>query len=321
MKKFAIGIFMFAGLQAGAQQMQQMSQYLLNPYLINPAAAGLTDFVDMNLSFRQQWVGFDNSPQTYYFSANSVVGRVGSTPKYSASLRTSRSSAPKNTGIRTGKMRHAVGGNMMVDTYGAFRRNVGNVSYAIHLPITKGMNIAVGVGVGVSNFVYFPDKVTMLNQSDNTYSNFLGNTTKKNLLDLVSGVYLYTENLLVGYSNAQMVQNDISFGSPTESRLYMHHFLMAGYRIDVNDQLSITPNVLLKYMNPAPMAIDLSCKFDVAENFFGGVSYRHKDAVVGIVGIMWNNFKIGYSYDYTLSALRKLNSGGHEIVLGYKVKI
>ena len=321
MKKIAFGIFTLIGLNAGAQQMAQMSQYLLNPYLINPAAAGLTDFVDMNLSFRQQWVGFDNSPQTYYFSANSVVGKIGAAPKYSASLRTSRSSMQKNTGVRTGKMRHAVGGNMMVDSYGAFRRNMANVSYAIHLPITRGMNLAVGVGLGLSNFVFLPDRVSMLEAGDATYDRFLGNTTKRNLFDLFSGVYLYTEKLLLGYSNAQMMQNKVTFGDPTDAKLHMHHFVMAGYRIDINEEFSLTPNLLVKYMNPAPVAIDLNCRFDVGDNFFGGVSYRHKDALVGMVGVLFNDFKLGYSYDYTLSALRKQNSGGHEIVLGYKIRI
>lgn len=321
MKKLLVVGLSFVAMNSFGQQMAQLSQYLQNPYLINPAAAGLTDYVDLNLSFRQQWVGFANSPQTMYFSGNSVIGRVSNAPRYSASLRTSRNAMPKNTGVRTGKMRHAVGGNVMMDTYGAFRRFMFNGSYAIHLPITKEMNIAAGVGIGMSNMTFLPDRVTMLDPNDNTYNNFLGNTQKRNLFDVFTGVYLYTNALIVGYSNAQMMQNKIYFGDPTNSSLKMHHYFMAGYRFDVNDQLSLTPNILVKYMAPAPVTIDLNLKADIGEYFTTGFSYRNKDAIVGFVGVLYNNFKLCYSYDYTISALRKQNSGGHEIVVGYKVKI
>lgn len=321
MKKLAISILCVLGLEASAQQMQQLSQYLQNPYLINPAAAGLTDFVDLNLSFRQQWVGFENSPQTFYFSGNSTVGRISSAPKYSASLRTSRNAAPKNTGIRTGKMRHAVGGNIMMDNYGAFGRLMFNGSYAIHIPITKGMNIAAGVGLGMSNMRFIQDRVTMLDPNDNTYATFLGNSQKRSFFDVFTGVYLYTEALTVGYSNAQLMQNKLYYGDPTDAKLNMHHFFMAGYRIAINDDFSLTPNVLLKYMNPAPAALDINLNANYQDKITGGFSYRHKDAIVGFLGVMFSNFKIGYSYDYTISTLRKMNSGGHEIVVGYKIKI
>ncbi|MBX7095034.1 MAG: type IX secretion system membrane protein PorP/SprF [Flavobacteriales bacterium] len=320
-KSIIIVALSVVSVSAFSQQTQQLSQYLLNPYLVNPAAAGLTDFVDLNLSFRQQWVGFDNAPQTIYLSGNSVVGDISGTPKYSASLRTSQRVAPKNTGIRTGKMRHAVGGNLMSDKYGPFKRNMANASYAFHLPVAKGMNLAFGVGVGLSNLVFDQNKVSLLDPNDATYSTFLGNSTKRNLLDLNTGVYLYTEQFQVGYSNGQVMQNKLYFGDPTASRLVMHHYFMAAYRFDINDKLSITPNLLAKYMHPAPVALDINCKVDYNNMFFGGISYRHKDAVVGMLGMFWNNIKFGYSFDYTISSLRKQNSGGHEVVVGYRIKL
>lgn len=321
MKKLALSVLCFVSLGSYAQQMQQLSQYLQNPYLINPAAAGLSDFVDLNLSFRQQWVGFTNSPQTFYFSGNSVVGRVSDAPKYSASLRTSRTAAAKNTGVRTGKMRHAVGGNVMMDNYGAFGRFMFNGSYAIHIPITKGMNIAAGVGLGMSSLRFMQDRVEMLDPNDNTYANFLGNSQKRNLFDVFTGVYLYTEALTFGYSNAQLMQNKLYYGDPTDAKFNMHHYFMAGYKIAISEDFDLTPNVLLKFMSPAPVALDINLKADIQEKITTGFSYRHKDAIVGFVGVMFSNFKLCYSYDYTISTLRKMNSGGHEFVVGYKIKI
>lgn len=323
MKKLVIvGMGLMLGTTVYSQQLAQLSQYLQNEYLINPAAAGLSNYVDMNLSFRQQWVGFDNAPQTYYFSGNSIVGGTSNAPKYNPSLRTGRAhGVVKTPTVSTGKMKHAVGGNLLADQYGAFKKFTFNGSYAIHIPISKGMNISAGIGLGMTNFRFMQDRVDLLNDVDNTYTAFLGNAQKKNYFDLNMGVWLYTQEFFIGYSNAQVMRNDVSFGAPTDARLNVHHYISGGYKIQVSPELAITPNFLVKYMNPAPIAIDFNAKIEYQDLLFGGISYRHKDAVVGLIGVMFNNFKLGYSYDYTISNLRKHNSGGHEILFGYRIKI
>lgn len=323
MKKLVIvGAGLFFSANVFSQQLAQLSQYLQNPYLINPAAAGLTNHVDLNLSFRQQWVGFDNAPQTYYFSGNSVVGGAGGGPKYNPSLRTGRAAGVSKTPqVATGKLKHTVGGNLMADEYGAFKKMTFNGSYAIHIPIATGINISAGIGLGMTNFKFLQDRVDLLNDNDNTYAMFLGNSQKKNYFDLNMGIWLYSNAFFVGYSNAQVMRNEISFGDPTESKLNVHHYITGGYKIQVSPEFAITPNILVKMMSPAPTAIDFNTRLEYMDFIFGGISYRHKDALVGLIGVMFNNFKLGYSYDYTISNLRKHNSGGHEIIFGYRIKL
>ncbi|MFI5204676.1 MAG: PorP/SprF family type IX secretion system membrane protein, partial [Flavobacteriales bacterium] len=130
--------------------------------------------------------------------------------------------------------------------------------------------------------------------------------------------YLYSQHFFAGYSNSQVFQTKVSFGDVTNAKLKTHHYLIMGHRFDLDEDWSITPNFLLKYMQPAPMALDINARVDYLDRFFFGFSYRHQDAVVGVLGININGFKLGYSYDFTISTLRKQNSGGHEIVLGYK---
>lgn len=323
MKKILVlsaGIFL--GCEVYSQQLAQLSQYLQNEYLINPAAAGLTNHVDMNLSFRQQWVGFDNAPQTYYFSANSIVGGAGNAPRYNPSLRTGRAAGvAKTPQVSTGKLKHTVGGNFLADEYGAFKKMTFNGSYAIHIPLSTGINISAGLGLGMTNFRFLQDRVDLLNDNDATYALFLGNSQKKNYFDLNMGIWLYSNEFFVGYSNAQIMRNEVSFGDPTESKLNVHHYISGGYKIQVSPEFAVTPNFLIKYMNPAPVAIDFNTKLEYMDFIFGGLSYRHKDALVGLIGVMFNNFKLGYSYDYTISDLRKHNSGGHEIIFGYRLKL
>lgn len=80
MKKsiIALGFCLLVG-NAFAQQLGQYSQYLNNQFILNPAAAGEHDYLDVDLSFRQQWVGFDNAPQNYYLSAHTPIGKKETT--------------------------------------------------------------------------------------------------------------------------------------------------------------------------------------------------------------------------------------------------
>ena len=57
------------GNELCAQQEPTYSQYMLNPFLINPAAAGSEGTTSVNLTGREQWVGINGAPSTYTFTA------------------------------------------------------------------------------------------------------------------------------------------------------------------------------------------------------------------------------------------------------------
>lgn len=52
-----------------------------------------------------------------------------------------------------------------------------------------------------------------------------------------------------------------------------------------------------------------------------GIGYRWNDAVSVMVGASFRNFFIGYSFDYSTSAIARASSGSHEIVAGYQIKL
>jgi type IX secretion system PorP/SprF family membrane protein len=54
------------------------------------------------------------------------------------------------------------------------------------------------------------------------------------------------------------------------------------------------------------------------KRFWGGVSYRTGDAIVGILGVeLFNGVQVGYSYDFSVSKIGKYSSGTHELTIGY----
>ena len=54
-------------------------------------------------------------------------------------------------------------------------------------------------------------------------------------------------------------------------------------------------------------------------NFFGGMWFRHtfenSDALIAMAGVNFDKWKLGYSYDFTVSQLSLASGGAHELSL------
>lgn len=323
MKKVIVigGLILAGATGANAQQMGQFSQYVQNPFILNPAAAGIYNYTDINLSMRNQWTGLDNAPATYYLSVNARLKKKTNTPMYAPSLRTS---IPDDGNVAmpepNSKFRHGIGGFLVSDEYGAFRKLSGNLSYAFHMPLgqAKKYYLSIGAGLGVSNTAFDQTMVQLTDPLDNTYNNFIAAGTSDTYLDVNAGLWLYSDNLFVGYTSNQLLGDKVSFGDGLNSpELQIHHFATIGYKIQAGDNFTVTPSGMFKLMSPSPASFDATLRAEWKELVWIGASYRHTDAIAGLVGFnIANNFRVGYSYDYTLSNLSTYNSGGHEIVLG-----
>jgi type IX secretion system PorP/SprF family membrane protein len=323
MKKILVLLSLVLAGNAISQQMPQYSQYLRNQFMVNPAAAGVYDFVDVTMGGRWQWLGFGDEPRTAYLSVTSPVSRTPR-PKYNPALRVSQGPV-RNPEIKTGKFKHAVGGQLIADQYGAFRKMELAGTYAIHMPVSKKFNLSFGTRLGLSNNSFLKDKAQVLNlvdptlgYSDATYDNFSADQTSKYILNIGAGFYLYSKNTFFGISADQLTKDMVEFGTGSANfNNQMHFNATAGVKFPLNDNLTLTPALLVKYMNPAPIAIEGSLQLEYKEWLWFGTSYRHKDAIIGMVGLnISDRFKFGYSYDFSLSRFNDFSSGGHEIVLG-----
>ncbi len=305
-----------------AQQIPQYSQFQRNQFVINPAAAGVYDFVDVTLGGRWQWLGVADAPKTSYLA---VSVPLNFKPKYyNPGIRTS-SGPITNPEIKTGKLKHTIGAQVLADQYGAFRKLSFSGTYALHLPISKKLNLSFGIKAGLSNNAFLADKAQVLNimnpsltYTDATYNSYLSNQSNKNIMEIGSGLYLYGKRFFAGISADQLTRDLVQFGNGTANfNPQMHYNVVAGYKIKTGENLTLTPSVLLKYMRPAPVSIDVNMQIEYNEWLWFGLGYRHTDAVIGMLGMnISNRFKFGYSYDFTLSKFNNYSSGGHELTLG-----
>ena len=302
-----------------AQQQFQLSQFFQSANTINPAATGIEDFVDLKIGFRQQWSGFDDAPRTYYISAHGAIKSGNGFTYEKNSLRISNPAMYQNLQESTDpKWIHGLGGYVIRDEQGAFKQMSTFGSYASHIRLGQAFRLSLGVSAGLSNRRWDIDQIRLRIPEDELYDEYLSQGVIENYLDVNAGMMLYSHNFYFGYSAAQLLQNEIQSNESTVGKLHVHHYIMAGYRFNVNERLELLPSALIKYVDPAPAVVDVNIKAVFNQTLWAGVGYRHNNAIVALAGFQISDFlTVSYSYDYITNDLGAYNSGTHEVVLGF----
>jgi type IX secretion system PorP/SprF family membrane protein len=140
--------------------------------------------------------------------------------------------------------------------------------------------------------------------------------------DINAGLYLYTGNYFIGISAQQIIPQKIEYATnivkTTEGKFVPHLFGTAGYRFLVGDDFNFMPSVMVKYINPLPVQMELNAKLQFRDLAWVGGSYRHEDGFAGMLGMnVGNTVNVGYAYDYTTSSLNNYTKGTHEIIIGF----
>ncbi len=298
-----------------AQQKPQYTQYIINPYLINPALTGIENYIDIKAGRRYQWQGLENAPKTDYFTAHLPIGNtmdwhspisfdmVGENP-LGRSYKSEYMAAEPH---------HGVGIVVVSDKAGPLKNTTANVTYAYHLGLAPKLNLSVGIGVGATQTSFDVTDVKLGEENDPAVQAASSSIINP---DLNFGVWLYSVDYFAGVSVQQLLPRAISF-SNSSSQKSSHYFVTTGYRFWFSDDVTFTPSVMLRYVNPAPTSLDLNAKFSFKNKVWAGVGYRQDDAVSGMLGFnLGSLLNVGYAYDFTTSQLNSVTQGSHEIVLG-----
>ncbi len=291
---FIIIPFVFIFALGHAQQDPEFSQTWAVRSLFNPGSAGSNDRICLNAAHREQWVGFKGAPSTSFFSADAAFSFFGA--------------------------EHGAAVNILNDVYG-FNKDLGfSLSYAYRLTIGKG-KLGIGANFGILN------KALELGDDGWVIPDGIGdvagdpaipqNSESRVAFDMGMGVFYRTENLFMGISTTHLNQARIKYENATPY-LVRHYYVNAGYRLQLaNPLFEVMPSFLLKSDGRAnQLYINTNVRYN--KRFWGGVSYRTGEAIVGILGVeLFNGVRIGYSYDFVISKLGKYNDGTHELTVGY----
>lgn len=312
-------ISLLALAEVVAQQLPQGGLYTLNPFVVNPALSGAYDFADVRLSYRRQWQGLDDAPQTAYLSAHTPLGygepvtATARTPRYSGGSHRSSPSAP------VGAWRWGGGAVLLADQTGPTERNVAQLTAAGHVTLPGQWQLSAGLGAGMLQYMMRFDRIQTASPSDP----ILPDGRVSLLKPFISlGMMARRGNFWAGASVLSPNAISLAYTMPsgeTSARLLPHYLLTAAYRLDISEEWAVFPQAWLKNVLGTPLSVDGQMRVQYADRLWGGVHYRVGDSMGALLGMILSpNLSLSYSYEYPISSLRSASVGSHEILLGFR---
>ncbi|MBC5775748.1 type IX secretion system membrane protein PorP/SprF [Pontibacter sp. KCTC 32443] len=310
------------GMVAVAQQLPHFSQYMLNGYLLNPAMAGVENYGDVKIGYRNQWSGVEGAPKSYYATVHAPLNKLNFNKSASSVPYRGKNSSKemhknyRSRSLVTPQAHHGLGFTALTDKAGALKRSDVSLTYAYHLPLSRTTMMSVGLTGGFSFYSVDQSGLYLTNPTDPT---FMGGDYYRAKPNISAGAMVYTKKYYVGATTTQILQDELSKeeGISEQDRAYMHYYVTGGYKVVVSPKLSLLPSMMVKYVPPAPVSVDANLKVLYQDKVWIGGSYRHKDAAVVLAGINVSNLlQVGYAYDIANSDIGRVSDGSHEIVLG-----
>ena len=274
-----------------AQQDPEFSQYKSAVSFFNPGSVGSKDKVCLNALQRQQWVGFKGAPTTSYFSADGAFSLFGAN--------------------------HGAGISILNDKYGFNTDLAINLQYAYRIELGTG-KLGIGFNAGIVNKALSPKWNIPDGIGDVVGDPHIPQDKESRVaFDLGLGVYYNTENLFLGISTTHLNQARIKYANATPY-MVRHYYAIAGYNLQLsNPSFEVLPYFILKSDGKSNLLYaNTTVRYN--KRFWGGLSYRVGDAIVGLIGAeLISGVRIGYSYDFVTSKIGNYSNGSHELTIGY----
>ncbi len=290
MKIFFILSVLAISFSAVAQQDPLYSQYINNPFILNPAYAGFTNNFSASVSYRQQWAGFEGSPKT--MNANGHI-----------SLFDNR----MGTGLMISS--DQIGNNTVTEIFG---------SYAYRIALDNNKTVSLGLQAGAANYVVDNSKVNPMDPGDPLFEGSVSEIKPS----FGAGIIFSTDLLFVGLSVPRLLESKATDNDVTSTLYTQHYYAMGSYVFFLSDRIRFKPSALVKLVSGAPASLDLNAAVIINENYQAGVLTRNFNTYgLFLQGVFKNSFRLGYVFEVPTGNSVGVNYSTHEITLGFRMNV
>ncbi|TVR79206.1 MAG: type IX secretion system membrane protein PorP/SprF [Chitinophagaceae bacterium] len=292
------------------------SQFYNSPLTLNPALTGKTDgSFRVNVNYRNQWFGISSEGATYETPSisfekpirvgkNDVFGlgvvlvndqsSAGRLTNFSAMLSTAYHKSLDQNG------RHVISLGLQ-GGYAQKRLDFANLKFASQFE-------------NIGGWQHNPGLPSLENIPETNVGNF----------DMQAGL-LWTSRIgsnvlaYAGFSMFHVLEPEQNFTDGSTLKLPRRNVVHAGADFALSDRFSLLPSVI--YMQQAKVdqlnaGLAAAIDFNEESALYLGAYYRIDDAVIPYAAFELRGFKLGLSYDVTVSELNQTN-GSIELSLSY----
>lgn len=292
----------------------QLTQFYASPLYLNPAFTGANADSRVSTNFRNQWAGLPGTYKSFLVSYDQYLYNYKS----------------------------GVGAMIISDKAGTqgFSNNMMALSYAYDYRFQRFWSLSMGMRVGYGwrsldfSRLLFGDQIAR--NSATTLQTPI--PEKVNYLDISTGVLLFSTMEWIGVSFNHINRPEETFLN-NEAVLPIKGSVHGGINFPIGNsggdgRLNEKPVIVTAFQYRFQKdfdQLDLGLYYK-KQNYFAGLWYRglpgfkaykpgyaNHDCVALLIGGMYKNFTLGYSYDITISQLGMTSGGSHEISLGYDI--
>ena len=320
MRKYLTIIVFFSliPLSLWSQQVPLYNQYMFNGFLLNPALAGSEGYTTYSLTAREQWIGFENSPKTYALSYQTRLLRKRFT------ISRNPDGTTKYKKGRSGRV--GLGGYAFNDRNGLIDRTGLQFTYAYHIHMGTSR-----LSFGLSGVAYqFRIDWNKAGEAQSIFRDpgdpLMGSLNRVLYVpDANVGVHYTSEQFFTGVSITQLFESLLKIGGNGSKayanyRMKRHYFLTAGTLREIKrTDWEIEPSVLLKGTEDLFFQFDINLRMIYDKKYWGGISFRTNNALIGLLGLQVNRLYFGYAFDYAFNRINQHSFGSHELVVSVKL--
>ncbi|MBD0779934.1 type IX secretion system membrane protein PorP/SprF [Maribacter sp. ANRC-HE7] len=284
-------LILFIFFVSGSLMAQQDPNYIFYRYnmnFVNPAYAGAEEKTEFGANVRSQWSGVAGAPETQSFLASTFLGR--------------------NVGLGVS----IINDKTFIETQTSIA-----VDFSYKLQLDSDTNIYFGLKASANSYnANTAGLMTFGIQPDPSLMDIDGGITP----NIGAGIYFQSRKFSISFSAPKILKPrrlEQDGGAARLGRNKLHMYLMGAYDIELNEKLIFKPSSMIRYVESAPVSIDLTTALRYNEIIEFGVAYRLDEGFAGFFLFnLANSFDIGYAYEAPLSSsLNNTNNGTHELFL------
>ncbi|MDQ0108150.1 PorP/SprF family type IX secretion system membrane protein [Chitinophaga terrae (ex Kim and Jung 2007)] len=267
-----------------AQQQPLFSQYMFNGMVINPAYPSMDESSSLTAVGRNQWVGVDGAPKTATASFYTPVKAT-------------------NTSL---------GFSLMNEKITVNSQTAVNLNVSQRVKLSEKIYLAMGLKGGMTQY---REDNSRLSISDPVFAN----NQSYWKTDVGFGFMVFTDRFFIGLSTPIFKSFDLG-SKMNKVVVESHYYLQTGYLLNINNDVKLKPNILLRQVKGAGFQYDLNMNILLKNLVWLGASWRSEKTITGLVQVqLTKNLQLGYSYDSPMeSNLKGAQTVSHEVMLNYR---